>query len=147
MSTINDQCGIKGELLIEVFGPDGKLKDRRHIKNLTVDAGKALIASRMCGAGTPPSHMAVGTGATAAAVGQTTLVAEVARVALASATPAANVATFAASFPAGTGTGALTEAGLFNAGASGTMSNRSVFSVVNKGALDSMSISWTLTIN
>ena len=44
-------------------------------------------------------------------------------------------------------TGAITEAGLFNASSSGTMLCRTVFSVVNKGASDAMTITWTVTVS
>jgi hypothetical protein len=52
---------------------------------------------------------------------------------------------FQATFPAGTGTGALTEAAILNAASAGTMLNRVVFSVINKGALDSLTITWKIT--
>jgi len=47
----------------------------------------------------------------------------------------------------GTGSGAITEAGVLNAASSGTLLCRTVFSVVNKGASDSMTITWTITIS
>ena len=50
-------------------------------------------------------------------------------------------------FAAGSGTGAITEAGVFNASSGGTMLCRTVFSVVNKGADDSMTITWTITVS
>ena len=89
------------------------------------------------------------TGTTAAAVGDTALQTAIAgsRVALTSGTSATNVVTYVASFPAGTGTGAVTEAGVFNASSAGTMLCRTVFSVVNKGAADAMSITWTITVS
>jgi len=93
------------------------------------------------------THMAVGTSSTAPTAGDTALGGEVGRVALASSTSASNVVTYTATFPAGTGTGALVEAGIFNAGASGTMLCRTTFSVVNKGAADAMSITWTITVS
>ena len=52
-----------------------------------------------------------------------------------------------ATFAAGTGTGAVTEAALLNASSSGTMLCRTVFSVVNKGSADSMTITWTVTVS
>ena len=48
-------------------------------------------------------------------------------------------------FPAGTGTAALTEAAVLNASSGGTMLCRTVFLTVNKGANDSMSVSWSVT--
>lgn len=144
---LDETVKARGTLVIEVFGPDGQLKEQRAISNLVVTAGKGLIASRMCNTGTSPSHMAIGTNSTAAAAGDTTLGTEAARVALTSSTPASNVATYVASFPAGTGTGAIVEAGILNASSGGTLLCRSVFSVVNKAAGDSMSITWTVTFS
>ena len=46
-----------------------------------------------------------------------------------------------------TGTGAITEAGILNAGSGGTLLCRTVFSVVNKASSDSMTITWTVTIS
>jgi hypothetical protein len=54
---------------------------------------------------------------------------------------------YVATFPAGTGTGAVTEAGLFNASSAGTLLCRTVFSVINKGAADTLGITWTVTVN
>jgi hypothetical protein len=95
------------------------------------------------------SYMAVGTGATAAAAGDTALGAEISasRTTLSTATSSANVVTYATTFGAGVGTGAITEAGIFNASSAGTMLCRTVFSVVNKGASDSMTITWTVTVS
>ena len=93
------------------------------------------------------SHMAVGSSTTAAAAGQTDLVSILgSREALDSATASANTIAYVSSFEAGEGTGAVTEAGIFNAASSGTMLCRTVFAVVNKGADDTMSITWTITL-
>ena len=50
-------------------------------------------------------------------------------------------------FGAGVGTGALTEAGIFNASSGGTMLCRTEFDVVNKGSADTMTITWTVTVS
>ena len=93
------------------------------------------------------SHMAVGTNNTAAAAGQTALSAETARVALTSTTVSTNTVTYAATFGAGTGTGALVEAGILNASSSGTMLCRTVYTTVNKGSSDSMTVTWVITVS
>jgi hypothetical protein len=92
------------------------------------------------------SHMAVGTGTTAAAVGNTALVTELDRNALSSTTVSTNTVQYSGTWAAGDGTGALTEAGIFNASSAGTMLARTVFSVVNKGASDQVTITWTITV-
>ena len=144
----NDETRALGKLTIEVKDKDVKLKQREEVKNLVVDTGLAYIASRMKDASaTAMSHMAIGTGSSAAAAGNTALGTEAARVALTSTTVTSNAVAYVASFAAGTGTGAITEAGILNAASSGTLLCRTVFSVVNKGASDSMTITWTVTIS
>lgn len=140
---------MTGSVLVEIFDEKtGEIKDRREIHNLVVSVGKTFIASRMVGAVSPVmSHMAVGAGNTAVAVGDTALASELGRVALSDLTSSGAVVTHAASFPAGTGTGAVVEAGVFNASSSGTLQCRTVFAVVNKGVDDAMAITWTVTVS
>lgn len=137
-----------GSLRVVVTGADGKVKEEREFKNLVVTVGKNFVASRMVGTSAAVmSHMAIGSDNTPAAAGDTALGSELGRVALSSATAATNVVTYTATFPAGTGTGAVVEAGIFNATPAGTMLCRTVFAVVNKGIDDAMSITWTVTIS
>ena len=143
MSGINDQLQLKGHLQIHLNDELG-----RDVDNLVVTTGKNLVASRLVGT-TPAgmSHMAIGSGTTAAAAGNTALGTELGRVSLTSGSASSAVVTYVATFAAGTGTGAVTEAGLLNASSSGTMLARTVFSVVNKGANDSMTVTWTVTVS
>ena len=122
----------------------------RETENLVVTAGKEWVVARMKDTSTVMTHMGIGTSSTAAAAGQTDLVTvESPRLELSTSggTPAGAVITYAATFPAGDHDGAITEAGIFTAVTSGTMLARTVFPVVNKGALDSMTISWAVTIS
>lgn len=145
---IKDAINAKGHLSIVVKDDKGNVKESREIPNLVVTTGLGVIASRLVGTSTAVmSHMAVGTDATAAALGQTALIAEVGRVALTSGTSSGAVVTYVATFPAGTGTGALQEAGLFNATPAGTMLSRATYAVINKGASDTVTITWTITIS
>lgn len=145
---LQDSIKVTGDLKIVVTGPDGKVKEEQEFKNLVVTTGKNYIASRMKDtSATAMSHMAIGTGTTAAAAGDTTLGTEAGRVALTSTTVTTNSVAYVATFPAGTGTGAITEAGIFNASSSGTLLCRTVFSVINKGAADTLGITWTVTVN
>ena len=116
-------------------------------KNLVVTAGKEWVADRMNNANTVMTHMALGTGTNAAAVGDTTLQTEIDRNALTSTTVSTNTIAYGCTWAAGDGTGAITEAGLFDAASGGDMLARTVFSVVNKGASDSITITWTITIS
>ena len=144
---INDTIKVTGELKITVTKPDGNVHETV-VPNIVVTDGKEYIASRMKDASaTAMSHMAIGTGSTAAAAGDAALGFEAGRVALTSTTVTSNAVAYVATFAAGTGTGAITEAGIFNASSSGTLLCRTVFSVINKGAADTLGITWTVTVN
>jgi hypothetical protein len=145
---IQDSIKVTGELKITVTNPEGNVTQETIVPNLVVSSGKDYIAERMKDATTTAmSHMAIGTGTTAAAAGDTALGTEAGRVTLTSTTVTSNSVAYVATFGAGTGTGAITEAGLFNASSSGDMLCRTVFSVINKGAADTLGITWTVTVN
>ena len=117
----------------------------QEVDNLVVTTGKGYVASRMKDAtATAMSHMAIGTGSTAAAASDSALGSESARVALTSTSVSGADVTYVATFGAGTGTAAITEAAILNASSSGTMLCRTVFAVVNKGASDSMTVTWVV---
>lgn len=143
-----EQFKAIGTLEIVVTDKFGNIKEVRKLKNIVTDLGKGWIAARMSATGTPVamSNMAIGTGTTAAVSSQTTLVTESARSALSSTVVATNTVTYTATFGAGSGTGAVTEAGIFNAASAGTMLNRTTFAAINKGASDTISITWVVTI-
>jgi len=154
---INDAIKATGELTIELFDASGNKKESVHVPNTVVTNGKNYIASRMVGtAQSTFSHMAVGEDNTAATVADTKLGAEIddggatQRVTFDS-TPSASgaVVTYVATFPAGTGTGAITEAGIFNSGTldAAGMLCRTAFGTITKTDDDSMTITWTITIN
>jgi len=144
----NENLNVTGKLQIELFDEFGKLKSSETVDNLVVTSGLSFIASRMNDASaTTMSHMAIGSGSTAAVLANTTLGTELGRVALTSTSVTTNAVTYAASFGAGVGTGAITEAGLFNAASAGTMLCRTVFAVVNKTASDVLAITWIVTIS
>ncbi len=149
---INENLKLSGQLNIVLKDKDGNVKDSREVKNLVVNTGLAYIASRMVGTSkSVMSHMALGSGTTAAAAGQTDLVSilgsrEVLDSTTISGTNDEKVV-YVSSFEAGDATGAVTEAGIFNAATAGDMLCRTVFSVVNKAADDTMSVTWTITLS
>jgi hypothetical protein len=145
---INEDLKLRGDVAIVLKDKNGNVKDSRKIHNLVVSSGLEFICSRMAGTSAGVmSHMALGSGTTAPAAGQTDLVSILgAREALDSTNASANTITYVSSFEAGDGTGAVTEAGIFNASSAGTMLCRTVFAVVNKAADDTMSVTWTITL-
>jgi len=121
----------------------------REIPNTIVTAGKNELASLITGNGTVFGYMAIGTGTTSVVAGDTTLETELDRNAttVSGGTATNNTIEFETVWNAGDGTGAITEAGIFNASSSGDMLARTTFSAVNKSASDILTITWTVTIS
>lgn len=117
-------------------------------KNLIVQVGKNFLASAVINNSTSPFvGMAIGTGTNAASLSDTTLQIESVRAAFTTYSVSTNVVSLSNTYAAGTGTGAVTEAGIFNnATSGGTMLSRVVFSAVNKSAADTLTINWTITV-
>ena len=140
---VNDNLKLTGALTIALNN-----EVVHEVKNLVVTAGKNYVASRMKDTTKAAmSHMAVGTGTTAAAAAQTALVNENDRNTLTSTTLSGNAVIYVCTWAAGDATAALTEAAIFNASSGGDMLARTVFTVVNKAAADSMTITWTVTVS
>ena len=121
------------------------------IHNLVTDAGLALLASRCNGAGAEAAadYLAVGTGTTAAAKGDTTLETEIADSGLARAQDASPTreTTVETNDTAVTnyqwtvsGTKAVTEAGCLNAASSGDLLAHQVFAAINVASGDTLEI-------
>lgn len=148
----NGNALISGKVHICLKGPDGRIKAEEVTDNLVVTVGRYHIADQMADQGEAAmSHMAIGTGSTAVAAGDTALDTELDRNALTSITQGtgtdANKVTYVGDWAAGDGTGAITEAGIFNSASAGIMLCRTVFSVKNKGAGDTLTLTWVLTIS
>ncbi len=144
-----EKLGFFGKIKIEVFGKDGKLKKTVEKKNTLTELFDAHVADQLSDQGDAAiGYMAIGTG-TGQTSASTGLAASAGRVALDSTTQGTagddNDVIYVATFPAGTGTGAITEAGIMRANNDTTMMAYTDFAVVNKGADDSFVITWTIT--
>lgn len=146
---ISESMKISGEVSLVLTGPDGTVKQEITRPNLVVTTGTAFIASRMEGTDDAVmSHMAVGSGTTTAAASDTDVESVLGtREAIDTSVATNNQIVYTCGFEAGDGTGAVTEAGIFNASTGGSMLCRTVFPVVNKQADDVLTITWTITIS
>jgi len=148
-----DSVGLCGNVVAELFDSSGKLIDRREVKNLVTVLGHQMAADQILAspAVVTPGWMELGTGSGQDA-NDSTLATYIAgsRTVLDSKTRGANaIITMVCTFPAGTGTGAVTEAGTFNVVTQNTtdLIMYSSFSVINKGAGDSLVVTWTLEMS
>lgn len=139
-----DTIKARGKVYLVLRGADGKVKETRTANTVT-SAGLAGIADQILASPSlgVPTHMAVGTGTPSA----TALGTELDRNALATKTRSTATITMTATWAAGDGTGAITEAGVFDASSSGNMWLSASFSVINKGASDTLDISWDLAVS
>ncbi len=146
---IHSKLGIKGKAHLKLFGPDGELKEERIIYNTVTELMDAQVADQMSdGAGAAIGYMAVGTGSGQGSA-STGLAVSLDINALTSTTQGGggsdNDSVYIGDWAAGDGTGAITEAGVFLANNNTTMMLYADFSVVNKGAADTLQITWTAT--
>jgi hypothetical protein len=148
---MTEKTTAKGALGITLTGPDGKVKETHELGNLVVNSGLAYLISRAVGtAKDTMSHMALGSGTADPAAGDTALGSELGRVSLDSTTISGGndeQVIYQATFGPGDATGAVTEAGIFNAASGGDMLCRTEFPVVNKQSDDTMAITWTITLS
>ena len=148
--TINETLKATGKVFVTVTGANGEVKQQFEVPNLVVTTGKNHIAAKIAATTNSPAamtHMAIGTSSTAPAAGDTTLGTETGRVSLSGSVVSTNTITYTATFPAGTGSGAITEAGIFNASTAGTMLCRTTFPAVTKQAGDSIAVTWAVTVS
>lgn len=147
---MKDNFKIKGQMELVLFKADGTV-ETRFKDNMILDVGFDFIADAIGKASGRPnvmSHIAIGSGTTAVAAGQTALVTEIDRNAATYAhTPGTKVFTLSATFGAGEGVGAITEAGVVNAGSAGTFIDRVVFAVINKGTSDTLTVTFSFTLS
>lgn len=148
---IQENLKATGELHIVLRDANGNIKEEKTVPNLVVTTGKNFIAASMLKTTTNSpvamTHMGLGTGTTAANAADSALQTAIGTRSTVTPSVNTNVVTYSATFAAGNATGAITEAGVFNASSAGTMLCRTVFSVVNKDAGDSLTINWNITIN
>ena len=141
---------IKGSLILTLKHKDGSVEVRRK-DNLILDVGFDFIANAIGNANSRPAvigYTAVGTGTTAVAASQTSLVTELARKAATySHTTGTKVFSFTTYFAAGEATGAIAEAGVCNASSGGIFLDRVTFAVINKAADDELTTNFQFTLS
>ena len=148
---LKDKYPVKGYLKLVLTRENGQVKDIREIENTITVLHDATVADLMAG-GTDDliDYTGVGTDTGGKSTASTVLETQVARVQNDSNTQGAGAAdndvVHVSTFAAGTGTGALVEAGLFtDAGAGATLHAYQDFAVINKGAGDTLTVTWTIT--
>lgn len=139
-----------GRLYVEVHRANGKRERLGLVSTRVVTtAGVNFLVDSLQGSVEPENfkYHGMGTGNTAEAVGDTTLVTEVETRATGSQTEgsSANIYKTVGTITA-TDTRAIVEHGIFSASSSGTLLDRSVFSAINLASGDSIQFTYELTL-
>ena len=147
---MNKALNIVGHGRAVLKDAEGLVKELREFDNVFTDVGDAHVADQM--ASTPGegamSDMAIGTVTTTLTAGDTQLGGELDRNTLTSFIQGAggddNKVVYVGDWAAADGTGAITEAGIMNSHTadSGTLLCAQTFSVINKGAADTLQITY-----
>jgi hypothetical protein len=143
---------VSGEVDIKIFSSTGEVVKEFHHKNMVVNRGKSLIASRLASNQINPiCYMSIGNNDSITSATQTTLEGELVRVPISPGAVQDNKVMYVGLFDSDTiGAQLIKEAGLFNASSNTTNSYmlcRTVFPGIMKNADESIAITWTLTIN
>jgi hypothetical protein len=150
LQKVTEELKATGLVKIVQTNASGEIVKEFNVPNLVVTAGKNHIASKIAATTNSPAamtHMAIGTGTSTPGASDTALGTQTGRVSLSGSVVSTNTITYTATFPAGTGDGAITEAGVFNASSGGTMLCRTTFPVVNKASGDTIAITWVVTVS
>jgi hypothetical protein len=152
---MNENFTLKGTVEAILTDTNGNIIDQQ-VSNTIVTLGKAMIVNRIQATPTvnSPSHIELGTGATAVAPGDTALATTLsgsrgaATSSLLTTTLVNDTVQFSTTWAAGSATSsAIKEAGLFNASTAGTLVARTVFTnVIDKAAADTLTLNWKLQI-
>lgn len=149
---MNEGLNLKGRYIATLYGADGAVKKEVEGRNVVCTNGKEFLASFLQSAAAAAStftmkYIGVGTDSTAEAAGNTTLGTELSRHTGTVSYVSNQIYKVTATFATGSGTGAITEYGLFSSNANGTMLSRDTESVINKGANDTLTVVYQLTIS
>lgn len=158
---------LSGRLNIVVTDQTGQVKQEQQVDNLVVESGLRWITESMAKTTNTPAamtHMGIGDSTTSATDGDSDLLGTnklrkgFTTATVANSSPAAGrgnivyVCQFGTAdrlpnHVANSNNSSITEAGIFNAASGGTMLCRTTFPVVNKGDNDTMTITWTITLD
>jgi hypothetical protein len=143
---------LRGEWEMELRGPDGKIKQVVRGTNVVCTNGKAWLTSFLASASLAPTtftaiYIGIGSGTTPETASDTGLVSELARQTGVASPVTGGIYQVVATFATGSGTGAITEYGLFNSNSAGTMLARDTETVINKGASDTLTVTAQITFS
>jgi hypothetical protein len=143
---------LSGRYFAKLYGPDGSLKKEISGHNVVTTVGKEFMASFLSSAAAAATtftarYIAIGTGVSAESASDTGMGTEAARHTGTVSYISGQIFQVTATFAAGAGTGAITEYGLFSSATAGTLVSRDTEAAVNKGASDTLTVTYQMTLS
>ena len=148
---MTDSMEFVGIVTLELFGPEGELKQKVVKQNMITNHGRAIALDLLDGVVTPiPDEIAVGGSSIANAASMTNLVQHLGDASAAPSQPTAYISRVAATFASGIGTGTIQEVGRqqYVGTTNPSLCSRVVLTggdIVNKGASDSLVVTYDIT--
>lgn len=149
-----------GHIELVLTDADGNIKAYRQTDNLIVNQGIYATSDKLFGTALVSNEgtfnfVGIGTGTTSPAAGNTNVVSQLSNKRTGTVTDVTGSSTggqivgfwAAGKLKNGSGTNAITEAGLFDtfANATGLMYARQTFTAINAGSSDSLTVTWSIT--
>ena len=147
-----DAVQILGHWKIELYGPDGGLKETKVFSNVVATNGKEFLASFLYSAALAAStftckYIAIGSDSTAEAAGNTALGTELSRSTATVSYVSNQIYQLTATFATGSGTGNIYEYGILSSNSAGTLLARTTKGLITKGANDTLKVIAQVTLS
>lgn len=143
---------LQGRYIARLYGDDGALKQEIIGKNVVCTYGKEFLASFLKSAALAAAtftckYIAIGSDATAEGAANTALGSELSRHTGTVSYVSNQIYQVTATFATGSGTGSIYEYGLLSSNTAGTLISRDTEALITKGANDTLTITYQLTIS
>jgi hypothetical protein len=143
---------LKGRYIARLYGPDGELKQERVGNNVVCTNGKEFLASFLYSSAVAAAtntcrYIAIGSDSTAEAAANTALGTELSRHTGTVSYVSNQIYQVIATFATGSGTGSIYEYGLFTSNTAGTLISRDTEALITKGANDTLTVTYQLTLS
>ena len=133
--------------LVGLVAAGGIAFDYARLASMDTELQNAADQAALAAATFTAKYPAIGTDSTAEAVGNTGLGTEVSRHTGTVTYTSGGIFEVVATFATGSGTGAIVEYGLYSSSTGGTLISRDTESAINKGANDTLTITYQLTFS
>ncbi len=143
---------LSGRYIAKLYDEAGYLKQEVYGKNVVVTNGKEFLASFLKSAAAAAStftmrYVAIGSGTNTESGSDTAMQSELARVSAVVSYVSGQIYQLTATFAAGVGTGSVYEYGVLSSSTNGTMLSHDTEALITKGASDTLTVTYQLTIS